>query len=167
MEISIRQLTDGFRFVSANGPIVAGDAEHLRLALQSADIDRWGNKNIALDSPGGRVDVALAMAKIMDQQSVSTIVLPGASCASACAQILFFSGNYRQVFDGGRLGMHSCSEKGIRNDLCNEDVANNAIAHSVPHGTVMAYEIHGPFRNNMVRFEGSGLLGIHAMATRV
>jgi Clp protease len=138
MDISTKS-ADGLRYVSAKGPIVAGDAERLRVALQSADREHSGNKIIVLNSPGGRVDVAVAMAEIMDHEKVSTIVLPGASCASACAQILFFSGNYRFVLDGGYLGIHSCSKNDTRDDLCNEEIALNAIAHSVPHGTVMAF----------------------------
>jgi hypothetical protein len=113
MDISIQRLPDGFHAVFANGFIVPGDTERLRVALQSADRDRWGNKDVALNSGGGSVTEALAMAELMDQEKVSTYVLAGGECASACAQIVFFSGIYREVFDGGRLGIHSgfCSRR--------------------------------------------------------
>lgn len=83
MDISIQRLPNGFRAISAKGVIVDGDAERLRIALQSADIDENGQKNINLDSPGGQVNEALAMAAVMDQDKVSTWVLPGVECASA------------------------------------------------------------------------------------
>jgi hypothetical protein len=145
MDIAIRRLPDGFRSIFATGPIVHGDAERLRIALQSADRDKWGNKDIILDSPGGQVGEALAMAAVMDQEKVSTWVMSGGQCASACAQIVFLSGNYRIVFDGGKLGIHSCSLGGIRDELCNDEIAQNAFKHGVSYGAVMQYmERRGP-----------------------
>lgn len=145
MDFSIQRLPDGFHMVSAKGLIVAGDSERLRTALRSADRDRYGNANIALNSGGGLVAEALAMAALMDQEKVSTYVLAGAECASACAQIVFLSGINRVVFDGGRLGIHSCSESNVRDDLCNQQIAENAFRHGIPYGSVMAFmEQRGP-----------------------
>jgi hypothetical protein len=145
MDISIQQLPDGAHMVSAKGPIVAGDFDRLRVALRSVERDRWGNKDISLNSGGGLVGEALAMAALIDQEKVSTYVLDGAECASACAQIVFLSGVYRVVFDGGRLGIHSCSEEGFRNGLCNQQIAENAFKHGIPYGSVMAFmEQRGP-----------------------
>lgn len=76
----------------------------------------------------------------MDKEKVTTIIPPGARCASACAQIIFVSGAHRVVLDGGRLGIHSCSTgEGAKFPLCNEKIAQNAIAHGVAHGSVMAF----------------------------
>ena len=140
MDFSIKALPDGFRMVSAKGAIVSGDTERLRVFLQFADRDRWGTKDIALDSPGGSVDEALSMAALMDRERISTYVLPNALCASACAQVLFFSGIYRVVFDGGKLGLHSCAANGVRDELCNQRIADNAVKHGISYGAVMAYE---------------------------
>jgi hypothetical protein len=133
MDISIRKSDDGLRYVLASGPIVPGDPERLRLALQSADIDRWGNKNVALDSPGGRVVVALAMAKIMDEQNVSTIVFPGDSCASQRAP----KSSSSLVTTGGSLMADNLgcilARTKIRDDLCNEEIATNATVHGMRH----------------------------------
>jgi hypothetical protein len=139
MDISNWRLPNGFQAVLAKGTIVDGDAKRLRIALQSADRDEYGFKNLVLDSPGGLVGEALAMAALVDQEKLSTWVLPGAECASACAQIVFLSGQYRIVFDGGRLGIHSCSKSGIRDDLCNDEIAKNAFVHGIPYGSVMAF----------------------------
>jgi hypothetical protein len=146
MDISVERLPNGFRAISAKGEIVPGDAERLRIALQSADRDENGQKGILLDSPGGLVSEALAIAGVMDREKdVSTWVISGAVCASACAQIVFLSGVYRIVFDGGKLGIHSCSRVGVRAEICNDAIAKNAFQHGVSHGAVMQFmEQRGP-----------------------
>jgi hypothetical protein len=141
MDFSILPMPDGLRLVVAKGDIVAGDSERFRVALQSANRDPFGNKNVALNSGGGLVSEALAIVALMDQEKVTTIVPPGAVCASACAQIVFLSGVHRVVLEGGRLGMHSCStsEKRVRSALCNERIAENALGHGTAYGSVMAF----------------------------
>jgi hypothetical protein len=147
-------MPDGLRVIVAKGEIVSGDAERLRTALRSADRDPYGNKSFALNSPGGLVDEALAIVAVMDKEKVTTIVPPGAQCASACAQIIFVSGAHRVVLDGSRLGMHSCSTReGAKSPLCNEKIAQNAVAHGVAHGSVMAFmQYAGP--SEVVWFDG-------------
>ncbi|TAJ87744.1 MAG: hypothetical protein EPO10_24230 [Reyranella sp.] len=141
MTFSTSVLADGKRFVLAKGPIAEGDAGRLRVALQSADRDAFGHKIMALDSSGGSVFDAFAMVEIMDKERVSTIVMPGAACASACAQILFLSGIHRTVAEGGRLGLHSCydARERSRSMVCNELIAQNALARGTPYGSLMAF----------------------------
>jgi len=141
MTFTTQKLSDGKRFVLAKGPVVEGDASRLRAALQSADRDASGNKVVALDSPGGLIIEAFAMVEVMDKESVSTIVPAGASCASACAQILFLSGTHRTVEDGGRIGLHSCHDarNRSRSMVCNELIAQNALARGTPYGAIMAF----------------------------
>jgi hypothetical protein len=141
MDFSILPMPDGFRLVSADGNIVAGDPERFRVALQSAERDPFGNKNVFLNSGGGLVREAFEIVALMDQVKVTTIVPPGGMCASACAQIIFLSGVHRIVRDGGRLGMHSCSigENRIRSPLCNDEIAKNALVHGTEYGSVMAF----------------------------
>jgi hypothetical protein len=139
MDFQIIKAVDGQRLVMAAGSIVPGDAQKLEAALQSVDRDQWGYKAIALWSPGGLVSEAMDMVRVMDSQRVNTIVLDKTYCASACSQILFVSGFYRMVTDGGMLGMHSCSRHGQASELCNETIARNAVAHGVAHGAVMAF----------------------------
>jgi hypothetical protein len=138
MEFTIQTLPDGFQFVFANGAIVPGDASKLRAALRSVTRDKWGTKQLALFSGGGDVDEALAMVKIMDREKVSTVVAPNMYCASACSQVVFISGFYRMVQDGGKIGLHTCSVAGKRDQPCNAQIGENAFAHGVAHGAVMA-----------------------------
>jgi hypothetical protein len=139
MDFSTKQLSDGDRFVLAKGEIVDGDAERLRVALQSVGRNRYGNKEMALESGGGLVAEALKMVALMDEEKVSTVVLPGAVCASACAQIVFLAGVHRVVADGGQLGFHTCAVGRAKSPLCNEVIAQNALEHGTDYGSVMAF----------------------------
>lgn len=141
MTFSTSVSPDGKRFVLAKGQIAAGDSDRLRAALKSADRDSFGNKIVALDSSGGSVMEAFLMVEVMDRERVSTLVPAGAACASACAQILFLSGIHRTVEAGGRLGLHSCydSRERSRSVVCNELIAQNAVARGTPYGSIMAF----------------------------
>jgi hypothetical protein len=124
------------------GKIVAGDAERLRAALPLVPRDNSFMKTLALDSPGGSVQAALDMAAVMDEFGVSTVVPPGATCASACASVLFVAGKYHIVAVGGRLGIHTCYDgtTKIRDELCNERIAQFAVEHGTAYGAVYAFE---------------------------
>jgi hypothetical protein len=142
MDFSIQQAPDGGdHFVLAKGEIVAGDTERLRIVLRSVGHrNRYGDKEMALDSDGGLVVEALKMVALMDQEKVSTFVLPRAMCASACAQIVFLAGVHRIVAEGGYLGFHTCAAAGgDRSELCNEIIAQNAFDHGTEYGSVMTF----------------------------
>ena len=141
MTFSTQTLPDGTRIVLAQGPVAEGDAARLRVALQSADRDASGYKLLALDGPGGQMIEAFAMVGVMDDERVSTVVRPGATCASACAQILFLSGAHRTIEGSGRIGLHSCHTSGDRSRsvACNALIAQNAAARGTPYGAIMAF----------------------------
>jgi hypothetical protein len=69
------------------GPIEPGDADKIE-KLISED----GYTILSLNSEGGNYLEALAIAKVLDDSTVMTIVEDGASCLSACA-IAFLGGN--------------------------------------------------------------------------
>jgi hypothetical protein len=119
--------------VHASGPIEEGDAAKFA-AVPKFDM-------LELDSPGGLVSEALAIAANMDARGgIQTVVKPGASCASACAMALFVSGETRVVYMGGRLGIHSCAKQdGTQAPECNETMARNACAHGVPWGVIEGF----------------------------
>lgn len=104
MDITTLTGADGRRVVVARGVIGVGDTERLRLALAKADPGPDGLRSLLLDSPGGAVDEALDMAVLMDRERVAITVGPGAACASACAQIVFFAGVERIVQEGDDSG---------------------------------------------------------------
>ena len=130
--------------VRASGPIEEGDAAKFA-ALPKFD-------TLELDSPGGLVGEALAMAANMDARGgIRAVVKPGASCASACAMALFVSGETRVVFMGGHIGIHSCAKpNGAQVPECNEAMARNATKHGVPWGGDRRFrQVHQTFQHAM------------------
>ncbi|UPK14476.1 hypothetical protein IVA93_15545 [Bradyrhizobium sp. 155] len=119
--------------VHATGAIEIGDAAKFA-ALATFD-------TLELDSPGGFVGEALAIAARMDERGgIRTVVKAGASCASACAMAIFVSGERRIVHMGGRLGIHSCAmPDGTQAPECNKAMAANATAHGVPWGVIEGF----------------------------
>ncbi len=83
--------------------IKSGDSFELRKAIRNHKIE-----NIILTSPGGSVWEGLQMAGLIFDKKLRTYVPEGATCASACA-FLLFAGNERLV--DGRLGVHQAYSK--------------------------------------------------------
>jgi hypothetical protein len=133
MTFALERDEQGRQVVVARGPIEAGDAARLHDALQAAGRDASGNKLLILDSPGGPIVDAFAMVGVMDAEHVSTRVRAGANCASSCAMIVFVSGTFRTVEEGGRLGVHTCHDATSRQRsmACNDLIAQNALQRGV------------------------------------
>jgi hypothetical protein len=127
--------------VQADGPIVFGDADRLRLALAMVPRDNLGLKHMLLNSPGGSVDAAFQMVYVMDAIGVSTLVPPGASCASACASIVFVAGRTHVVAPGGRIGFHTCYKTDTRAEdlICNDRIASFGLDHGVAYGSLSIF----------------------------
>jgi hypothetical protein len=125
MDFTVRGTT-----VHASGEIVAGDARKFA-ALPPFTI-------LELEGPGGLVTETAAIADNIDLRGgIRTVVRPGASCASACAAVLFVAGATRVVYPTGRLGIHSCANGlGIQLPECNHRMAERALAHGVPWGVI-------------------------------
>ena len=89
--------------ISLEGQIGEGDADALRALLDeigyTADYTPVGRR-ICLDSPGGRLAEALAMADLIGERAYGTAVPEGATCESACA-VMFLAGRYRHPEAGG------------------------------------------------------------------
>ncbi|MCC5976114.1 MAG: hypothetical protein JJT81_18970, partial [Rubellimicrobium sp.] len=128
----------------ATGPIERGDVEHFRSALANTPSLPHGLPVVLLDSPGGDVKEALAIAGLLEQYPAHMVIPEGAECASACASIIFIAGELRTVEPGGLLGQHSCSSDGEPNDFCNEAIARHALARGVPYGSVEAFTKYVP-----------------------
>ena len=118
----------GQRAILASGEIVPGDAAKLARALNRSSPSYHGTPQILLDSPGGVVVEAIAMAELMRKTGVTTVVPARAMCASACASVLFVAGKYRAVEQGGQLLIHSCfdARNGRKIDQCDAYLAARA-----------------------------------------
>jgi uncharacterized protein YecT (DUF1311 family) len=99
-----------------------------------------GLVTLVLNSPGGNVEAAFRVVDAMDKVRVYTTVPDDARCASACASILFASGERRSVVGTGLLGFHSCYRRDGRtyakDSLCNEIIAANAMQRGVSHAGI-------------------------------
>lgn len=93
-------LPDGV--LQASGSIDQGAAERFETEL----VERGEYiRTISLDSPGGSLDDAMAMARLIREKSLSTEVRDGALCASSCPLILA-GGSLRKVAEKAAVGLH-------------------------------------------------------------
>ena len=143
MEFKIGEL-NGREVLFASGVVEIGDAERYRNALEQVDVQAHGARLVVLDSPGGSVSAALRISEVNDDFVVHMLIPDGALCASACASIIFISGDFRTMSRSGRFGQHSCSNEGLPQPDCNEAIAAHATEHGVAHGSVKAFVTYVP-----------------------
>ncbi|HEY6632568.1 MAG TPA: hypothetical protein VIZ90_14025 [Rhizobiaceae bacterium] len=88
--------------LAAEGSIDAGSAARL-----AAEIEARGEyvKTVALNSPGGALDDAMAMAKLVRGRGIATRVADGAICASSCP-LFFVGGLTRTAGPQAAVGVH-------------------------------------------------------------
>ncbi|MDO9417768.1 hypothetical protein [Pararhizobium sp.] len=88
--------------LSAEGAIDPGAA-----ARFAAEIETRGEyvKTVALNSPGGSIDDALAMSALIREKKLATSVATGALCASSCP-IVFAGGAVREAGEDAVIGVH-------------------------------------------------------------
>ncbi len=86
----------------ATGSIVSGTA-----AAFAAEVEKRGSyvRTVVLHSPGGSVQDALAMGRLIRAKGFGTEVAAGAYCASSCP-LTFSGGAERRVGAKGALGVH-------------------------------------------------------------
>lgn len=85
-----------------HGPLVAGDAARFEAFIAGlSDVPA----QIALHSPGGLVDEALQIGRALRAREMTTMILPGTACMSACPYILA-GGAERRVSLRGLVGLH-------------------------------------------------------------
>ena len=123
-------LLSGTCSLRLSGPIEYGDTGRLEIILEAEDFPHarptgldFGlaaeGQSLCLDSPGGHDGEALAIANLVADRGLVTVVPKGATCVGACA-IIFMSGSAlssnsgggarmpMRVLDiGGRLGFHA------------------------------------------------------------
>ena len=94
--------TDTVGLVRLEGGISPGDAERIigLMDQRTTPID-----TLILQSPGGSVRDALVLGRALRSRDVTTRVLQGEYCFSACPYV-FASGTTRQAEDGAAIGVH-------------------------------------------------------------
>jgi hypothetical protein len=102
LEFSIHDLPGTGPVLVAHGAISAGDDERFATYLDElTDMPA----QVALYSPGGIVDVALSMGRMIREAELDTAILPGTFCLSSCPYMLA-GGVNRQVSLSGAVGLH-------------------------------------------------------------
>lgn len=88
--------------LTAQGSIEPGTA-----ARFTAEIEARGEyvKTVSLNSPGGALDDAMAMAKTLREMGIATEIADGALCASSCP-LLFAGGTSRMAGEKAAIGVH-------------------------------------------------------------
>jgi hypothetical protein len=88
--------------LALTGTIAAGAADRV-----AAEIAAHGEYigTVALDSPGGVVDEALAIGRLIREQGYATSVAAGAICASSCP-LVFAGGKERLATAQSAIGVH-------------------------------------------------------------
>lgn len=102
-------LRDPIRFsLEAGGVLRAvGSIDHGSAARFAAEVAARGEyvKAVSLDSPGGSLDDAMAMARLVRERGFATQVADGAICASSCPLVLA-GGAERRVSQRAAVGLH-------------------------------------------------------------
>lgn len=107
----------------ADGTIADGTA-----ARFAAEIAARGEyvKTLLLNSPGGALEDAMAMAKLVRERGIATEVRDGALCASSCP-LLFAGGKSRIAGEKAAIGVHQFYAA-VSSDVAREQVMADAQA---------------------------------------
>jgi len=92
--------SDGSPIISISGEIVEGDQDKFRNFVRKAP-----KALVFLDSPGGLIQPAIDIGKIIYYNEMTTIV-EDADCASACG-LIWLAGETRVILPNGRVGFHA------------------------------------------------------------
>lgn len=103
MDISRRDVS-GLAVIEITGSFEPGDGDRfVKLATDDKAL-------ISLSSPGGNLAVAITMGEHIRMKGYSTVVPPGATCASACA-LAWLAGVARGGSETSKIGFHAASDK--------------------------------------------------------
>lgn len=102
LEFSLREDDDMGTLLVVNGPIQPGDAGRFEAYLESLES---APDAVALNSPGGIVDEALDLGRLVRSRGLDTLILPGTACLSSCPYVLA-GGVERRVSGAGAVGLH-------------------------------------------------------------
>lgn len=137
--------------LEASGTITPGTAERFK-----AEIDKRGDyvKTVVLNSPGGSVSDALAMARLIRERKLDTLVEAQALCASSCP-LLFAGGAKRSAETGATIGVHQVFATGQPG----APLVNRA------EGMAQAQRVSAECQRHLVAMDVDPRVWIHAMET--
>ncbi len=135
--------TPGAPALLLSGDIRPNDDAAFRAAAAS-----FKGRVLLTTGPGGAVQAAVAIGTDIRNRGWTTMVPPGATCASACA-LVWLAGAKRVLGQGARIGFHALSE--IRNGTATETHdADMALRHWIS-GLGYSYDTTNTIVNTSAR----------------
>jgi hypothetical protein len=128
---------EGKTVISVEGKIEAGDYQRF-VSMTLGAVGKRGVEAVRLNSPGGDLAEAIGMAAAVKAAKTTTVVVNGATCASACF-VVFSGGDAKAAGRGAKIGVHGASRDGRETDDAKTQTVNMArIVNDlgVPHGIV-------------------------------
>lgn len=134
--------------LEATGTITPGTA-----ARFAEEIEKRGSyvKTVVLNSPGGSVQDALAMGRLIREKGFATEVGEGAHCASSCP-LVFAGGETRVARKGASIGVHQV-------------FAVSAAGAAADSGMADAQRVSAECQRHLVAMGVDPRVWIHAMET--
>lgn len=108
--------TDGAVNVVLEGVIERGDSRKFLQLVEDSPREFMQAANIQLSSPGGSLEEALNLARLIENSGLIATVEAGDTCASACF-LLLVSAQFRWVDDNARVLVHRPYPAVARSDL--------------------------------------------------
>lgn len=103
LEYRAETLADGTSFVLVSGPFLPDES----LVPFTSAVVAAGAKLVTFDSPGGNINTAIRLGRLIRASKLNTVQIRKMECASACS--LAFVGGVLRSADPGSIGVHRSS----------------------------------------------------------
>ena len=157
-EIQLLKGNAGKTFISISGKIEQQDPINFAKAVTASKVD-----TVILDSPGGSVNSALEIGRLIRARGMSTVITRNSYCVSACG-LIWVAGARRILTPGARVGFHATYT--TRDSMRMESGVGNALIGryltllDLPERAVVFATTAGPEKLNWLDSDNKGSSGI-------
>jgi hypothetical protein len=157
-EIQVLKSNTGKNYVYISGRIAPEDEKIFAEAAIASKAD-----TVILDSPGGSVNSALEIGRLIRSRGMNTIVTRNNYCVSACG-LVWVAGARRFLAPGARVGFHATFT--TRNSMRSESGVGNALIGryltllNLPERAVVFATTASPENLNWLSADNKGSAGI-------
>ena len=157
-EIQLSKGNTGKVYIFISGKIEKEDAKIFEEIVVSSEAD-----TVVLNSPGGSVNSALEIGRVIRSRGMSTVITQNSYCASACG-LIWIAGARRILTPGARVGFHATftttdsmrMESGVGNAL----IGRYLTLLNLPERAVVFATAAGPEKLNWLDVNNMGSSGI-------
>lgn len=158
-EIQLWKSNSGTNHIYISGRITPQDEKVFSEVAIASKAD-----TVILDSPGGSVNSALEIGRLIRSRGMKTVITRNNYCVSACA-LVWVAGARRILAPGARVGFHASfttknstqSESGVGNAL----IGRYLTLLDLPERAVVFATTAGPDNLNWLNADNKGSAGIH------